>query len=684
MTRTPRPSRAAARRSAVRRAGHVALTAALGAGLLLTGTEPAAAVAVPGTPSGLPSGVEALQPYVGQLGCDPVAKPGVRAFSSMLLTTYRDTSSLGIVRDCGIGGASEHKEGRAFDWGASAYNPTHVAEVKAVTDWLLASDGTVRAARARRLGVMYMIWNRKIWKAYQIDRGWQDYTGPSPHTDHVHFSFGWNGARQHTSWWTKQVAPVDYGPYSTSQPAPEPVPVPAVEPVTSPDNIRIVATYGSTVLSQGGSNDPAAVKVVQTALRITADGVYGAGTASAVRSFQTSQGLSATGTFGAKEWRALFPRPVKPFGAFEGLTATAVRGWAADADTTSPISVRVTIDGVVVKTAVAGLERPEMGSTYPGIGTAHGYDIPVRVPAGTHQVCVVGVNVGAGSDASTGCSRITVAASPLTALSTSAGTAHVFSRGPAGDAERRRFRDGTLGGIRSLGGAIVGSPSAVSRASGTQEVVARGRAGDVLVSQRSTDGTYGPWKSIGGSVTSRPAVSARGTTGRVDLVVRAADGSLAHRVSTRPGRWGAPVSLGGKVLAGTAPALAWTPSGRLDVFHVGTDKQVWRKSLSRTGTWSRWEALGGVTTSDLTAVATSYAGVSVAVLGTDQRAYVRGVAAERGSGRWTALGGTWLSAPAIANAPGATTTQVFGVGTNGKIFLKTRTAGTWSSWVRVG
>nr|MDP9496346.1 hypothetical protein [Actinomycetota bacterium] len=81
---------------------------------------------------------------------------------------------------------------------------------------------------------------------------------------------------------------------------------------------------------------------------------------------------------------------------------------------------------------------------------------------------------------------------------------------------------------------------------------------------------------------------------------------------------------------------------------------------------------------------TSHAGVSVAVRGTDQRAYVRGVAAERGSGRWTALGGTWLSAPAIANAPGATTTQVFGVGTNGKIFLKTRTAGTWSSWVRVG
>ena len=683
MTRTPRPARAS-RAAAARRAGHVAVTAVLGAGLVLTSAAPAGAAAVPSTPSGLPSSAEALQPYVGQLGCDPVAKPGVRAFSSMLLTTYRTTSSLGIVRDCGIGGASEHKEGRAFDWGVSAYNPTHVAEVKAVTGWLLETNGTVRAERARRLGVMYMIWNRKIWKAYQIDRGWQDYTGASPHTDHVHFSFGWNAARQRTSWWTKQVAPVDYGPYSTSQPAPVPVPVPAVAPVTSPDNLRIVATYGGTVLSQGGSNDPAAVKVVQSALRITADGVYGAGTASAVRSFQASQALPGTGTFGSREWRALFPRPVKPFGAVEGLTATSVRGWAADADTTSPISVRVTVDGTVVKTAVAALERPEMASRYPGVGTAHGYDIPLRVPAGTHQVCVVGVNVGAGSDASTGCSRITVAASPLTAVSTSAGTAHVFTRGPAGDAERRRFRDGSLSGIRSLGGAIVGSPSAVSRGSGTQEVLVRGRAGDVLVSQRASDGTYGPWRTIGGPVTSRPAVSARGTTGRVDLVVRGADGSLQHRVSTRTGRWSAPVSLGGQVLAGTAPALAWTPSGRLDVFHVGKDQQVWRKSMSRTGTWGRWEALGGVTTSDLTAVATSYAGVSVAVRGTDQRAYVRGVAAERGSGRWTSLGGTWLSGLAIANAPGVTTTQVFGVGTNGKVFRKTRTAGTWSSWVRVG
>ena len=38
------------------------------------------------------------------------------------------------------------------------------------------------------------------WKAYAPDKGWQAYTGASPHTDHVHFSLSWDGARAMTSW----------------------------------------------------------------------------------------------------------------------------------------------------------------------------------------------------------------------------------------------------------------------------------------------------------------------------------------------------------------------------------------------------------------------------------------------------------------------------------------------------
>ena len=683
MPRKPLTDRADRRRTGASRAAQGLLTAALAVGAVVTTPGGAGAVAVPPTPSGLPAGVEALQPYVGQQGCDPVAKPGVRAFSSMLLNTYRDTRSLGIVRDCGIGGSSEHKEGRAFDWGVSAYNASHVAEVDAVKEWLLASNGTVRAARARRLGIMYMIWNRKIWKAYQIDRGWQDYSGPSPHTDHVHFSFGWNGARQHTSWWTKVVAPIEYGPYAPAPSTPTPPPpAPSVTPVRSPENLKIVATYGGLALRSGSTGT--AVKVVQTGLKITADGDYGSNTVAAVKAFQTSRGLAGTGVFGSAEWQALFPRPIQPFGRFESVTATAVRGWAADADTTSPINVKVTVDGAVVKTAAAALPRPELATAYPTVGTAHGYDIPVRIPAGTHRVCVVGVNLGAGSDTSTGCASITVTASPMTATSRSEGVVHVFQRGPAGNVERLRYDAGTLSAPQAIAGQITGAPAPVWRSSTLQEVLVRGTDNALQVTQRvAGGGDYSPLKSIGGApVTSRPAVSARGTTGRVDLVVRGEGGSLVHRVSRKAGSWTAGTDLGGKILAGTAPALAWTPSGRLDAVVVGNDQQLWRKSMSSTGSWSSWEALGGVTTSDITAVATSTTGVSIAVRGTDGKGYVRSVAKEVGSGRWTSLGGVLASAPAIANAPGSAVTEVFATGTNGAVYRNTRTSGSWSGWVR--
>jgi len=207
--------------------GTALLTLALGAGLVAA--LPGAASAVTPTRPPLPAAVEDLQPYIGQEGCDPVAKPGVLAFQAMLMNTYRDTGSLGIVRDCGIGGQSEHKEGRAFDWAVSASNPTHVAEVATVTDWLTAFSGPDFASNARRLGIMYMIWNQRIWKAYQPELGWQGYTGPDPHTGHVHFSFGWNAAKKATSWWTGAVAPLDYGPYTTSRP---PAPVPPQAPPT--------------------------------------------------------------------------------------------------------------------------------------------------------------------------------------------------------------------------------------------------------------------------------------------------------------------------------------------------------------------------------------------------------------------------------------------------------------------
>src|SRR5215212_1046467 len=150
----------------------------------------------------LPTAVDVSPTYQDQRSCDPAAKPGVAAYAQLVLSTYQQGRNGGIVRACGIGATSEHKEGRAFDWMLSANVPAEKAAGDAWTAWLTGKDSAgVVGGNARRLGVMYVIWNKRMWSTYSVTRGWRAYTGASPHTDHVHTSFTWDGAMKRTSWW---------------------------------------------------------------------------------------------------------------------------------------------------------------------------------------------------------------------------------------------------------------------------------------------------------------------------------------------------------------------------------------------------------------------------------------------------------------------------------------------------
>jgi len=207
-------------------AGITAMVLALS--ILLTGM----AEAVPRAPRSYSTAIESYGAYQGQKTCSPSAKPGVADFSKRVLTAYKGTRSLGIVRACKVGGQSEHKEGRAWDWGVSAYSATGRSQVADLTKWLFATDkyGN-RHAVARRLGIQYVIWNKRIWSAYAASSGWRKYTGPNPHTDHVHFSFTWAGANKQTSFWTGKVAK----PAPAPKPKPKPVvPVPKPLPIPTP------------------------------------------------------------------------------------------------------------------------------------------------------------------------------------------------------------------------------------------------------------------------------------------------------------------------------------------------------------------------------------------------------------------------------------------------------------------
>ncbi|MGH2807754.1 MAG: hypothetical protein ACRDKT_10815 [Actinomycetota bacterium] len=173
---------------------------------------PAPTSAAPRTPR-FGMAIDDYPDYQGARRCDPSPKPGVVAFQRLVLAAYPGTGAGSISRSCSGEATSEHNEGRAWDWGVNASNASDKRKADALIDWLLREDryGN-RHAMARRLGVMYIIWNRRIWGTWG---GWERYcvqrrgrcVDPDdggerhPHTDHVHFSFSWDGARKKTTFW---------------------------------------------------------------------------------------------------------------------------------------------------------------------------------------------------------------------------------------------------------------------------------------------------------------------------------------------------------------------------------------------------------------------------------------------------------------------------------------------------
>ena len=115
------------------------LALALILGALGTGTAQAAVPdPVPPTTLGV---AEGFTPYLPQVSCDPVAEPGTLALRSLLMETYGGRD-LGITRGCDIGGLSEHKEGRAWDWGLNAAVPAERALAQQFLGWLMAPART--------------------------------------------------------------------------------------------------------------------------------------------------------------------------------------------------------------------------------------------------------------------------------------------------------------------------------------------------------------------------------------------------------------------------------------------------------------------------------------------------------------------------------------------------------------
>ncbi len=210
------------------------LAAALGAAVAvgIVSAPAQAALPEPKPSVELPSQIDLPAFYEPQTICKSKERPGTRALRELLIDTYGPATAY-ATRTC-TSSTSEHFDGRALDWMRDKRVPEQKAMADAFIDWLLAPapDGTPQEM-ARRMGIMYIIWNGRMIRMYDVGRGWTEYRGcrstsrgkaydTTCHRNHVHFSLSWNGAAAMTSWYsgTAQTLPWCSSRYTSADPGP--------------------------------------------------------------------------------------------------------------------------------------------------------------------------------------------------------------------------------------------------------------------------------------------------------------------------------------------------------------------------------------------------------------------------------------------------------------------------------
>ncbi len=187
----------------------------------------------PGAPVALPPEMDAPPEYEGQAQCDPSPKPGTQKLADYIQTVYGKQETVWIPRGCDVGGQSEHKEGRAVDWMVDVRDAQDRANAEAFLNWMLGPDQFgVEYGNAIRLGIMYIGWNDRIWRGYDIKRGWTELKGcfskPEKssdnycHRNHIHISLTWDGASGRTSFWDGTPLSAPFCPRSRSTAGPAP------------------------------------------------------------------------------------------------------------------------------------------------------------------------------------------------------------------------------------------------------------------------------------------------------------------------------------------------------------------------------------------------------------------------------------------------------------------------------
>ena len=158
--------------------------------------------------------LEDFASYQPESRCSPRPKPGSVYLSTWLVKHYG--GSRGRIGSACSKSVSEHQEGRAVDWTNDATTKAARKRVAAFMDDAFGPDHRDRpAALARRMGIMYVIWDDRIysaWNGFEPEK----YLSSSctklktcsktlRHRDHVHVSLTRQGGFGKTSFFDGRV-----------------------------------------------------------------------------------------------------------------------------------------------------------------------------------------------------------------------------------------------------------------------------------------------------------------------------------------------------------------------------------------------------------------------------------------------------------------------------------------------
>lgn len=132
-------------------------------------------------------------------------QPGCVAAKRPVLNHWQFAYDLGCYAPRNVGGTnkpSEHLEGRARDFGV----PQPGRGKADPRGWGIAECFRVHADA---LSVELVIFDRKVWSVGRRQYGWRPYDGQSPHLDHVHVGWNWDGALHNTEALYERFLPSD-------------------------------------------------------------------------------------------------------------------------------------------------------------------------------------------------------------------------------------------------------------------------------------------------------------------------------------------------------------------------------------------------------------------------------------------------------------------------------------------